>query len=78
VPVAQFTPTQTTDPADLWHGGRTTDVTRDGQQGSPLGLPGHLEHEPVDDAERGSQHTVQRAYSFAETASQIRSALRGI
>lgn len=77
--VATFTPTQTPDPGDIWEPfSRTNDTTRDGQQGSPLGYrPGHgIEHEPVDDAERASQRTAQSAYSFTETAGQIRSALR--
>lgn len=41
--------------------------------------PGHgLEHEPVDGAERASQHTAQHAAQFnhAETSRMIRSALR--
>jgi hypothetical protein len=57
---------------------RTTGMTREGQQGDPLGgyRPGHgLEHEPVDQAERNSEHTVQHA-AFTNTASQIRAALR--
>jgi hypothetical protein len=78
--VATFTPTQTPDPADLWEPfSRTTDQARDGQQGDPLGgyRPGHgIEHEPVDDAERASQHTVQR-FDHVQAANQIRSALRG-
>lgn len=75
--VAQFTPTQTTDPADLWQPfTRTTDATRDGSQGAPLGQPGHgLEHEPTDTAEKASQHLVQR-FDHAQTATTIRAALR--
>jgi hypothetical protein len=62
---------------EIWHGRRTNDVTSDGQQGNPLGRPGYgLEHEPLDQEERDSDHTVQRAASFADTARVVRSALR--
>jgi hypothetical protein len=78
--VATFTPTQTPDPADLWQPfTRTTDMTRDAPQGAPLGYrPGHgQEHEPVDLAERNSEHTVQNAVRpHEETARSIRTALR--
>jgi hypothetical protein len=79
--VATFTAHETPDPASLWTPfTRTTEQTRDGQQGSPLGgyQPGHgLEHEPLDRAERDSDHLVQNVYSHAQTARQIRAALRG-
>jgi hypothetical protein len=75
--VAQFTVSATPRPDELWeHGKRATDATRDGTQGSPMGSyrQGHsLEHEPVDKAERGSQHVVQ---DVAEHAARIRAALR--
>lgn len=80
--VATFTQTETPHPDDIWEPlSRVTGMTADGQQGDPLGgyQPGRsIEHEPVDDAERDSQHTVQRAYSFAETAGQVRAALRPV
>ena len=80
VPVATFTPAQTPHPDAIWEPlTRTTGMTADGQQGDPFGgyRPGHgLEHEPLDSAEKARQRTVQSAYSFAETADQIRSALR--
>jgi hypothetical protein len=41
--------------------------------------PGHgFEHEPLDDAEKASQHTVQNAATFdhAVTSAMIRAALR--
>jgi hypothetical protein len=78
VPVAQFTHTQTTDPAELWQPfTRTTDATRGGIQGAPLGGPGHgIEHKPLDQAEKQSQHLAQNVFNHAETASTIRSAPR--
>lgn len=76
--VATFTPTQTTDPAELWQPfTRTTDQARDGRQGDPFGQPGHgLEHEPTDTAEKASQHLVQ--FDHAQTATTIRAALRPV
>jgi hypothetical protein len=77
--VAQFTPTRVVHPDELWEPfSRTTDQACDGSQGAPLGYrPGHcLEHEPLDQDEKASGHSAQNAYSFAETAGQIRSALR--
>ena len=79
VPVATFTPTLTPHPDELWRPfTRTNDVTRDGFQGAPLSYqPGRsIEHEPLDQGEKDSARTTQRAYSFAETAGHIRSALR--
>ncbi|WP_300609943.1 hypothetical protein [Trebonia sp.] len=79
--VAQFTVPATPHPDELWNAHtRMTDATRDGSQGDPLGdyRPGHgLEHEPLDDAEKASQHTAQNAWSLTETARGIRAALRG-
>ena len=78
--IGTFTPAQTPDPGDLWEPlTRTTGITAGGQQGDPFGgyRPGHgLEHEPLDSAEKAGQHTAQSAYSFAETAGQVRAALR--
>ena len=75
--VATFTPTQTTDPADLWQPfTRTTDATRDGRQGDPF-QPGHgIEHEPLDQDEKDSEHTVQIAAPHAVAGSMVRAALR--
>ena len=52
-------------------------MTRDGQQGAPLGQPGHLEYEPLDTAEKQSGQLVQ-LFDRAQTAGDIRLALRGI
>jgi len=95
VPVATFTPAVTPDPAGLWAPfTRTTAVTREGQQGSPLGgyRPGRsIEHEPVNRSERLAMKTAQSAASYAgaerdddrqpahvQAAGDIRAALRGI
>ena len=77
--VASFTPHQATDPDAIWEPfTRTTETTRGGQQGAPLGYrPGHgLEHEPLDQDERNSDHLVQNVFSLHDTGGQIRSALR--
>lgn len=80
VPVATFTPAQTPHPDAIWEPlSRVTGMTADGQQGDPLGgyRLGHgLEHEPLDTAEKDSEHTVQKAFSLHDTVGQIRSALR--
>lgn len=76
-PVATFTPAPDLALDEIWHGGRTTGMTRDGIQGAPLGYqPGHgIEHEPLDQDEKQSQHLVQR-FDHAQTATTIRAALR--
>ena len=77
-PVATFTAPPGLSLDEIWHGGRTTGMTRDGRQGDPLGQPGHgLEHEPTDTAEKASQHLVQR-FDHAQTATTIRAALRPV
>lgn len=76
VPVATFTPAPDLALDEIWHGGRTTGMTRDGLQGAPFG-PGHsIEHEPLDTAEKDSEHTMHKAFSLHDTGGQIRSALR--
>ena len=77
-PVATFTPPPDLALDEIWHGGRTTDLTRDGTQGAPFGQPGHaLEHEPLNQAEKDSEHTVQKAARpHIEAATQVRAALR--
>jgi hypothetical protein len=71
-PVATFTAPATPDPSDIWEPfTRPTSATADGTQGDPLGgyRPGRsIEHEPVDNAEKASEHT-------ARAAAQIRAAL---
>ena len=71
--VATFTTPPDHRPNELWkHGTRTTDATRDGSQGEPLGSyrPGHgLEHEPEDKPER-------EAFDTVKTAGMVRAALR--
>ncbi|HET9081110.1 MAG TPA: hypothetical protein VFO01_11440 [Trebonia sp.] len=71
--VAQFTIPPDHRPDELWeHGTRTTDATRGGSQGEPLGRyqPGHgLEHEPEDKPERES-------FDMVKTAGMVRAALR--
>jgi hypothetical protein len=77
--VAQFTPTATLDPAEVWEPfSRPTFDTTDGTQGNPLGSfrPGRsIEHEPMDNAERDAQRTAQQA-SHVGAAQQVRAALR--
>jgi len=77
-PVATFTAPETPHPDELWTPlTRMQDVTRDGQQGAPFGRPGHgLEHEPLDQDERNSEHLVQNVGAHVQVAGQIRSALR--
>ena len=78
VPVATFTPAPDLALDEIWHGGRTTGMTRDGTQGDPFSQPGHgIEHEPTGNAEKQSQHLVQR-FDQAQTATTIRSALRPV
>ena len=83
-PVATFTPTAYTHPDDIWpaFGGlnRTTELSRGGSQGNPLGgyRPGRsIEHEPVDRAERDAQQTAQNATHFETHAAYVRAGLRG-
>jgi hypothetical protein len=76
-PVAMFTRPRDLTLDEIWHGQRTTDLTRDGSQGEPLGRPGRsIEHEPVQQAERDSQHVAQSASHLVVGAS-VRAALRG-
>ena len=84
-PVATFTPTAYTHPADIWpaFGGlnRTTELSRGGSQGDPFGgyRPGRSiehEHEPVDGAERDAQQTAQNATDFETSVAHVRAALR--
>jgi hypothetical protein len=73
--VATFSAPQTPDPAELWEPfTRMNDRTRNASQGNPFGRPGHsIEYEPVDRAERNSEHTVQ---TVAGHAAIIRAAIR--
>jgi hypothetical protein len=77
-PVATFTRTRAVHPDELWQPlTRTTETTRDGQQGSPFGRPGHgLEHEPLDQDERDSERVTRNAFDYVKTSSTIRAALR--
>ena len=69
-PVATFTRPPDLSLDEIWHGGRTTDLTRDGVQGQPG-------HEPADTDERDSGHTVQNvAAAHVQVAGQIRGLLR--
>jgi len=78
-PVATFSAPRDLSLDEIWHGGRTNDMTRDGYQGDPFGgyRPGHgLAHEPFNKAERAAMQTAQAVHQ--EAAGQVRSALRGI
>lgn len=78
--VATFTATRSVHPDELWAPYmRTTEMTRGGSQGDPLGSyrPGSsIEHEPLTENERASKHVAQDA-AHVVVGQQIRAALRG-